>query len=247
MSIIIQASRHLLSAALLASAGAGALAPFPVPAEEVYFDTISTARASRNHGAYIGVFGGATHTADASFNGRLSEGGLSTNDDVGFFAGIEFGYSFWTPIALRPALELELEYLSSSLNADGPDGARFRSDLRSGLVMLNGIIALDLGDYRSDVGDFWASFHPYIGAGLGGAYTRVSDISLRAAGGDDRSRGSSSDWVFAYQFFGGLEYDLTDTVSIYAEYKRLIFDELGGRAVSNADFDLWTFGVKVEY
>lgn len=234
-------------AASAAALAAFAALPSPSRAEEVYFDTISTAKATRLHGAYFGAFGGGSGFNDASFGKRLGGLGLDASDDSGWLAGVEFGYSYATPFPIRPAIEVELFYLDNDLPADGNGGASYKGHLRAGTLMLNGILALDLEDYRAEVGDFWAGFKPYIGAGLGGAYTTVRNQNLSIPGGGGGKLGSGSNWSYAYNFFAGIEYAFDDMWSIYGEYRKLFFDRLANGSIKDSEFDLWTLGFKVQY
>jgi len=111
------------------------LSPHAVRADEVYFDTISTKRVAREHGAYFGAFGGGASLQGASFQGKLD--GLDALDDNGLFVGAEFGYSFKTGLPLQLFTEFEASYLSTAFDADGPISV-YRSDLRSINLLLRG-------------------------------------------------------------------------------------------------------------
>lgn len=58
---------------------------------------------------------------------------------------------------------------------------------------------------------------PYAGAGAGGSAMFLDADDLEVAG--TRVRGTGSDVVFAWQFFGGLRYKLTDNVDLGVEYR----------------------------
>jgi opacity protein-like surface antigen len=227
---------------------AGSLAAHPrAGAEEVYFDTISTEKATRLHGAYFGGFAGGSVFRDADFGGGLAGRGLGADEKGGWFAGIEFGYSWQTPFVVRPAVELEFTYLESDLDSSGPGGTGVSGELNTGIIMANGILSLDLADHIDDVGTFWASFHPYVGAGAGLAFNKVTDASVDLAGAPRVSLDRSWNTAFAYQWLAGVEVALTDTFSVYGEYRRVTIDELAGGTIDGAEFDLWTLGFKLQY
>ncbi|MEM7143688.1 MAG: outer membrane beta-barrel protein [Verrucomicrobiota bacterium] len=216
-------------------------------AEEVFFDTVSTAKASRSQGAYFGIFGGGAYPSDADYRGRLGGLGLDLDGDSGWLVGAELGYTWDTATPLRPGIEVEFMYLGdNSLDANGTGTNSFAADINIYTLMFNGILALDLDQHRDDVGDFIAALHPYVGAGLGWAYSRQRGGTLTTPTGTS-SFPRNSDNSFAWQFFAGLEVDLTERVSVYGEYKYLVLDKAAGDNISDYKLDLWTMGVKVEY
>ncbi len=220
-------------------------------AAEVYFDTISTEKASRMHGAYFGMFGGADISQDADVVNQRGQS-FELDNETGWFGGIEFGYQWQTPFPVRPAFEVELFYLYNDFYADGnPSRAveddSVRGETHSAVAMANLILALDLSDYRDSVGPFWAGFHPYIGGGIGAAYVWQRNFTFDR-GGSVRSSGSNGDVTFAYQLFAGVEFDVSDTLSLYAEYKWLVFDDLGDdTGITNYEHNMFGAGFKVQY
>ncbi len=214
-------------------------------ADEVYFDTISTRKASRDHGAYFGAFGGGAPSGpSADLRGDYK--GLHIDKDDGWFLGAEFGYSFSTPLPAKAFVELEFSYLDTPLNAFGSKSL-LQSDIRAFNLLLNGGIQLNLDDRRDEVGDFWASFRPFVGAGIGGAHVRQNNILLEEDGKRVISDRDHKDFSWAYQFFAGIEFALSDTFSIYGEYKRLGYEDFGDGDVSDAKYDLWAIGFKLQY
>lgn len=230
--------------------GAGLLAMTAslAPAAEVYFDTISTEKASRLSGAYFGVFGGSDFDQDADVNPGDAGPSFTLDGQGSLFLGVEFGYEWQTPFPLRTGFEVEAMYLSNDFEAHN-EFSEISADFHSAVIMANLTLALDLADYRDDVGPFWAAFHPYIGAGFGGAYTwqrngKIKDLT----DGSEISNGNSGDFTFAYQLFAGVEFDLTDTLSLYAEYKYLVFDDLGtSSGISDYQHNLFGAGLKMQY
>ncbi len=217
----------------------------PAVADEVYFDTVSTRKASRDHGRYFGAFGGGSSNAGAAFGDRLS--GASLSEDGGWLLGLEFGYTFNTGWPVRPSLELEFMMMNNALDADGAGSLSLSSDLRAWTLMANASIALDLSDRRDHVGDFLASFHPYIGAGIGGAIVEHRNVSATDTDGRRVGLGDDSDITWAWQVFAGIEYAFTDEFSLYGEYKRLGLNEIGDGSITDTEFDIFTLGFKFQY
>ncbi len=214
-----------------------------IQAAEVYFDTVSTEKAVRMHGAYFGLFGGGATDFEVEEGKGLEE--ASQRDENGWFVGAEVGYQFRTPFPLRPAIELELFYLANDYRAD-VGGGKASADMYHVPLMANAILALDLSDYREDLG-FLAAFHPYIGAGVGAAYSNVSNSSLETADGRTLKLADGSKVTFAYQIIAGLEIELSDYFSIYGEYRRLWIDDIAGATFTSGDQNLWGAGFKVQY
>jgi opacity protein-like surface antigen len=212
-------------------------------ADEVFFDTVSTEKASRVSGAYFGVFGGGAMTSDTSSSGPLD--GADLDNGSGWFGGAEVGYYFRTPFPVRPAIELEAFYLGTEVESGG--STDFRSDLWAAGAFVNLILALDLSAYAEDLGPFLTSLRPYVGAGIGAAYTKLDGGTARFRDGSNAKIDSDSTISFAYQLFAGLEVALADDVSVYGEYKYLVLDDTGSDNLSEVASDLWTVGVKVSY
>ncbi len=218
-------------------------------AAEVYFDTVSTEKAVRTHGAYFGAFGGVgVSGADVDFGNRLKGASLDTTEAA--FGGIEFGYSFSTPLPLRPSIELELLYLDDEFRAELRDVRKrtASANLKLFNASINVLLALDLSMYREDIGDFLAALHPYVGFGVGGAYAELDSFGLRDKRGRRvSSEGDQSGFEYSYQLFGGLELAFSDAFSVYAEYKYLAISNLGNGNINNYERPLLNFGFKVQY
>ena len=231
-------SRLIISTlTLLAASAAGAA--------EVYFDTVSTAKASRLQGAYISAYAGGSRVQSAATGKNLS--GHSLRNATGWNAGVRFGYSFSTPIPVRPSLELELGYLNNDINLERNAGNSYKGSLQSAHAFGNVVLALDMDNHLGDgASDFWRKVKPYIGAGAGLAYARLQHLEYIDDGRriKDEEGGQIS---FGYQVFAGLEYAFTDELSIYGEYKYLSLYDLGGGDLQGADFSEYLIGMKFQY
>lgn len=213
-------------------------------AAEVYFDTVSTAKTSRLHGAYISAHTGVSDTGSIDTSDRLSRMGVK--GDTGWTAGLKFGYMFTTPTVLRPALELELSYLTSELSGSKGSRNTYRSDFQAFNAFGNAVMAFDFEDQNTPSDDFLAKIKPYIGAGVGVSLTRNERVEARIDGRriKDEDGGKTS---FGYQVFAGLEVPLSDELSLFGEYKYVNLYDLGGGDIQGADFNLYTVGLRLQY
>jgi opacity protein-like surface antigen len=212
---------------------------------EVYFDTVSTSKASRLHGAYFSVYGGGTSVENVDVSSRLD--GLKVGDDGGWMAGIKFGYSFDTPLPLRPAAELEIFGLSTDLSGRG-NGYSYDSDLAAYGAMGNLVLALDLDGFSGSIGDFVPRLKPYVGAGAGLAYVTQNHIRIKRPGKElKKPEDGGGEIGFGYQLFAGLELELAEEFSVYGEYKFVNLYDISSGQVDGAEFSIWSLGMKVQY
>jgi opacity protein-like surface antigen len=243
-------------------AAALAFWPCAIPAGEVPLNALSaddenpematTVYVERDQGPYISLWLGAASGGDATFSGRLKGAELDSNTDFAF--GAKFGYFYRTPFFVRPSIELELGYLDSEIGASGNAGNvrsfRGSGDFQSIYGTVNVVLALDLAPYRDTVGDILSAIHPYIGAGIGGAYSRFDGMNGKGRT-DDGSRkvrvDGGSKFDFAHQIFGGIEIDLDDEFSIFGEYKRITIESTGSDSIRNYERNLWIVGAKIGY
>jgi opacity protein-like surface antigen len=211
---------------------------------EVYFDTVSTAKASRLHGAYFTAGGGVVENVGVGTGPRLT--GYDFDSGSGWSAGIKFGYAFVTPTPFTPAVELELAYLNSELHGEGGGLGSFDSELHSYSAMANAVLALDL-ESLGDYGNVMASIKPYIGAGVGIAYVHQNDVRFTRADGRVSRKDEGGEVSMGYQFFGGVEFEFSPEFSIFGEYKYVNYYDLGNADIQGADFSVWSLGMKFQY
>ena len=145
---------------------------------------------------YVGVDGGANILEDAKVSdqtGRTTPVGSKT----GYVLQMQGGYDFGGPKA-----EFEIGYRNSGLSniADINDVGGHSSSLS---FMTNGIY-----EFMPK-----ASWHPFVGAGIGMA--RVS-VRWKESG---TTSVKDSDWQFAYQAMTGISYDLTKNWGLKAQYR----------------------------
>ena len=120
--------------------------------------------------------------------------------------------------------------------------------MNAALFFLNGRLSLDLRRHRARVGTFLSKLRAYGGGGIGGAqfwfrnttYETFDGISLPNA-----TPFSTDQFVFGYQFFGGLEYRLSDKVHLFGEYKHIHFDSF--EETNELEYGSWLGGIKINY
>ena len=173
------------------AAVAAALLPTSVSADS-YEDTMK--------GLYFDLRAGGSFLSDADNEG-FATGGITIESefDTGFVVEGAVGWEHQSGFRGELALGYQqydvdtLSTLGSSVPGDGDVGAL--------TFMLNGYYAFNLDKFR-----------PYVGVGVGGAHVSADISALGFQAVDD------SDTVFAYQGIVGLEYRLSDSVSLGARY-----------------------------
>lgn len=244
---------HQFLSRIVAASAFAAILPAAIPtasrAAEVDLKSIQPAESTKKKkgGGYVGVFGGSSLSQESRL--AVDDGTRTLRYDTGeeegnLVFGIEVGYSWRTKYLLEFALEFEAFYMNSELRgalankgnesvAVSPsDLATVAADLQSAVFMLNGIITLDLRKLQPRLGKFITRLRPYVGGGIGGAqlwYRNQTYVTVGDAIGTPTAPSSSpfsvDEFVFAYQFFGGLEVRLTDKLNLYTEYRRLTFEK----------------------
>ncbi len=170
------------------AAVAAVLLPMSVSAQS-YEDTMK--------GLYFDLRAGASFLSDSDLTSPAGTG--EAEFDTGFVVEGAVGWEHESGFRGELALGYQqydvdtLSTLGSSVPGDGDVGAL--------TFMLNGYYAFNLDKFR-----------PYVGVGVGGAHVSADISALGFQAVDD------SDTVFAYQGIVGLEYRLSDSVSLGARY-----------------------------
>lgn len=200
--------------------------------------------------AYIGVFGGGgtSNRVDISQYGtaffpEILGGPLAVNSfgrtdsrDVGIVGG-HVGYQWMelslnplgTQWSLSPAAELEGYYLGkSSFTGHDVSNNTVRLDehdflvtypLSTGVFLANAILNFNPANY--------VRWHPYVGAGIGAAVLDISNADslqvapLEAGVNHYNANPSDTEATFAGQVKVGLNFDLSEHINIFAEYRGL--------------------------
>ncbi len=171
---------------------------------------------------------------------------------VGFVGGLKLGYVFGTGV-VRPTIEEDIFYngFQSSLrlqafNARGAliaGPANTNVNVNSGAFMTNFLLRFAPGNQH---------FQPYFGVGIGGYYGSTGDVNLQVGNTSFPIYRSRSTGNFAWQVLAGADYYFTRTMSGFAEYKYLNYNNLGGG--TNGEFgthnlgqSLVVFGVRAHF
>lgn len=177
------------------------------------------ALAAGTDGFYVSGNIGVAMPRDATLTSPAAPGFSADVDfDSGLALGLALGYKF------GPArVEGELAYQKNdfdditvsaggvSISGAALTGVPFSGDVKTTSFLLNGYY-----DFAND-----SAFTPYLTAGLGFAKVKASSDpwDLTGLGGGVIPGWSDSDTVFAYQIGAGLEYALSQTVSLDARYR----------------------------
>ncbi len=215
------------------------------PAAEVYFDTVSTASASRLHGAYFGAFAGGVGVQGVTTSKRLRNLGVDGRG-AGWIGGVEFGYKWATPVGLNLAAELELYYLNQDISGKA-DSESYRSSLHAFGAMGNGIVQFDLGAMLGEDAGWVGNIKPYLGAGVGYGYGYQNQVAYKRPGKSEKQLGNDGASSFAYQLIAGVEVDLAENFSVYGEYRYLNLYDFGNGDIQGVDFSAWVLGVRFQY
>lgn len=155
--------------------------------------------ASAQIGLYIGGWGGYTIAPDASddnWDDYYDDYDLDIKETSAW--GVKVGYT--NPFFKHLALEAEYNYL----NPDIKD-----SDYIDGDVKINNLMFNVIGKYPFGI------IQPYVGIGLGFAYSDMSLNDIRGSDGEDYTS-------YAWQFLTGVEFYLTSQIAVDVGYRYYI-------------------------
>jgi opacity protein-like surface antigen len=181
-------------------------------------------------GPYVSLFGGGDVYQTADVLQLEQNRGRDLDSEASWLIGLKGGYYFNPPTWFHPGIEFDATYIENEFRTHGrrvesnfSETRKDHQDIHLVPLMVNGLMKFDIGH-----------FHPYLGIGLGGNYTRrdepqVADFHYRFNDGfEARQRllsrphfGHDSNWCFAAQGLAGLEYQCTPHLGFYVEYKAL--------------------------
>jgi opacity protein-like surface antigen len=179
-------------------------------------------------GWYFGLQGGVNAFQDYGDDEHLIINGVDvsagTNDQVGGFGGIKFGYVFGTG-EWRWALEEDWYYngvnAEAAIRVNGNDIATVDQQLNTGAFMTNLVLR-----YAPNGG---CGLQPYIFGGLGGWWGETGGDADVTINGITRSVSTGRDnGGFAFQAGAGIDYYFNPKWSIFTEYKFLDYTNAGG-------------------
>jgi len=166
--------------------------------------TVGMQAAQAEGNNYFSVFGGLSSLDDTSIS---SPGGsISSDSDEGFGVGLAAGR--WFDARKHWRGEIEISYRENDLDEVAGRGGG-NAELNSLAYMVNGYY-----DFRPR-----ARFSPYVGAGIGFADVEAENIAYGGTLLDD------DDTVFAYQFIGGVGYEVSERVDLFGEVRYLATDD----------------------
>ena len=195
-------------------------------------------------GLYVGVFGGVGGVGSENLSQHgvafLNSGGplavnaygRANNSDTVGIGGGHIGYKFapfkqGTPWTISPAVEFEGYYFGLTQRGEDIDNNTDRLDehdfrviypMDNGVLLANGVLNFD---------KVFGSVRPYVGAGIGGAIVSISNAdSTQTTPAEPNinhynSDTSATDWTFAAQVKAGFNFELSQQVSLFAEYRFL--------------------------
>jgi opacity protein-like surface antigen len=187
---------------------------------------------------YVAVFGGINmaQTADVEDVDAGPLGSIETDleSEAGWFGGLKFGFVCPVESVVRPVLEIEGFY--NGVEANFRNETRFgdfdtSADFHSAVAMANVKVQFDLGRFK-----------PYIGAGAGYAHTWIRNVEFEGA---EVTGAEDDEGTFAYQGIAGFDIAVSDRLSVFSEYKALVYHELGD--VKNYVNHLLGAGVRIGF
>lgn len=183
-------------------------------------------------GLYIRGGAGLNYSADQDYDDGLNR--RKTDPEDGYNLSAAMGYDYGM---LRS--EIELGYRRNNVETHKLNGAVLATPDGKGTsvsAMVNGYVDIPTGTVIT----------PYVGAGIG--FARVDAKGYGSAGTDFLDDGDTS---FAYQAMTGLDFAFDDALSVYAEYKYFVVDNVNMRTIagnnSDLDYTNHTVGVGLRY
>ena len=154
-------------------------------------------------GLYGSFYGGWSMPKDPTASFTVNPNTVQGNVNVS--QGYRFGGSIGYDFSSNVAVEAELAYMHSNvstIDVGAPVNLTLPAPGTGSALLLMGNVV---------VGEHFGSWRPYIGGGIGAA--RVSlDVDFMSGIHD-------SDWAFAGQVFTGIDYALSDKVTVGARYR----------------------------
>lgn len=149
-------------------------------------------------GFYASLHAGYVMLGDVE--GDAGTDSAESHVEDGYRVGGAFGYDFNSMIGI----EAELSYFENDIDSLSTAGTTFQASGDVGVLTLMGNVI---------IGHQFDRWRPYVGVGAGAAH---ADFDFDIIGIDSID---DSNWGFAAQAFAGLDFSMTDTVSLGARYR----------------------------
>jgi opacity protein-like surface antigen len=179
----------------------------------MFFLSVGSVFAAENMGFYVGISGGYVIPQTMEFsNPDNSADKFDTTLENGYLLSIKTGWN--TPFT-RKIMAMEVEYNYINNNFDNSkillSGTTYDGNMSIHAVLFN---------LKARYPD--GPIHPYVGGGLGWAFSSVGDITERDSGGSvvDIWPGEAGGG-FCWQFLAGVDFDIAPNMSLGVGYKFL--------------------------
>lgn len=150
-------------------------------------------------------------------NGEFGNEKMQGAADIGVGVGYKFNDYLRTDLTLD--YETPAKFRGSAFCMDtgcAAAGGRWEDTERAKIEAYSA-----LANVYADLGDFHG-LKPYIGAGAGASYLRTSDVQSSAKDGfTGKNPGDAGKWNFAWALMAGVEYPLSDRLSLDLGYRYL--------------------------
>lgn len=223
------------------------------------------------YGPFLGGWAGGTQAQELQLlidrTGPGDPFSYVINENTGAVVfGIDVGHS-WRLKKVPVEIGAEFEAFFSQTEIEGAlsptdlavasaaDIANVETDLNSVTFMINAMIIMDLRRYRPRIGKIPTGFRPFAGLGVGGSqlwFRNTEFQSVSQAGGGsvvpaftETAPFSRDEFVLAYQFFAGLEYQFTKRLAAYIEWRRTVFEKFD--VVRDYETDIISGGIHLRY
>jgi len=162
----------------------------------------------------------------------------SNGDTVFINAGIGYEFNNWLRFDVTGTYRSKTDvnaFGSYSFPGGGTFGDSYHGYLQSWIALANAYI--DLGT--------WDCLTPFVGAGIGGAYNKMADLTDVGIGTSGRGIGlNSSEWHAAYALYAGLTYNVTQSFKVDLSYRYLNYGSVTDtiNCIGGCNPDSYKFG-----
>lgn len=168
-----------------------------------------------NTGFYVGVSGGYVIPQTLTISDPDDSANyMDTTLKNGYLVGVTAG---WLTPFTRRILALEMEY-NYIFGTDFDKDKIVPDVMGGGAGTLDGTIRIHALLFNAKARYPEGRFHPYVGFGLGYAYTQVGDLTARGPGEPEIIPGNSGG-AFCWQLMTGLDFDITPNLGVGIGYK----------------------------